>query len=131
MNPNTAEEKVKPFRLVKYFTFTSIIVIFFGTIVLSILNTHWSREMQREKSKEYALLMIENLNHQIFLRFIIPVAYEYGRIRLREKAQFELMDKVVRTTLHSFPVEMVNIYDLDTETGKFRVLREGHMDQSV
>ena len=24
-----------------------------------------------------------------------------------------------------------NIYDLDTETGKFRVLREGHMDQSV
>ena len=112
MNPNTSEEKTKPFRLVKYFTFTSIIVIFLGTIVLSILNTHWAREMQRQKSEEYALLLIENLNHQIFLRFIIPVAYEFGRVQLREKAQFELMDKVVRTTLHSFPVEMVNIYDL-------------------
>jgi len=30
MNPNISEEKVKPFRLVKYFTFTSIIVIFLG-----------------------------------------------------------------------------------------------------
>jgi len=24
-----------------------------------------------------------------------------------------------------------NIYDLDTETGKFRVIREGHLDQSI
>ena len=112
-NSKISEEKVKPFRLVKYFTFTSIIVIFLGTILLSILNTHWARTMQRQKSEEYALLMIETLNHQIFLRFIIPVAFEYGRIQLRNKEQFELMDKVVRATLHSFNVEMVNIYDLN------------------
>jgi hypothetical protein len=24
-----------------------------------------------------------------------------------------------------------NVYDLDTETGKFRVIREGHLDQSI
>lgn len=112
-NSQISEERVKPFRLVKYFTFTSIIVIFLGTIVLSILNTHWARAMQRQKSEEYALLMLENLNHQIFLRFIIPVAFEYGRIQLRNKDQFEMMDQVVRTTLHSFNVEMVNIYDLN------------------
>ena len=93
--PQISEERVKPFRLVKYFTFTSIIVLFLGTIILSILNTHWARTMQRQKSEEYALLMLENLNHQIFLRFIIPVAFEYGRVQLRNKAQFELMDKVV------------------------------------
>lgn len=115
MTLQSSEEKVKPFRLVKYFTFTSLIVIFSGTIILSILNTHWARTMQREKSEEYALLLIENLNHQIFLQFIIPVALKYGGIRLREKEQFEHMDKVVRSTLHSFKVEMVNIYDM-TET---------------
>jgi two-component system, NtrC family, sensor histidine kinase HydH len=107
-----SEEKVKPFRLVKYFTFTSLIVIFSGTIILSILNTHWARTMQRQKSEEYALLLIENLNHQIFMQFTIPVALKYGETRLREKEQFELMDKVVRSTLHSFKVEMVNIYDM-------------------
>lgn len=107
------EEKIKPFRLVKYFTVTSLILIFMGTIILSMLNTHWARAMQREKSEEYALLIIENLNHQIFLQFIMPVVMRYGKIQLRNKEQYELMDKVVRNTLHSFKVETVNIYDMN------------------
>lgn len=106
-------ERAKPFRLVKYFTFTSLIAIFFGTIVLSVLNTHWVRSMQYQKSEDYALLLIENLNHQVFLQFILPVGLKYGRIELRNEEQFERMDSVVRTTLHSFNVEMVNIYSKD------------------
>lgn len=107
------EEKVKPFRLVKYFTFTSLIVIFLGTLALSFFNTHWARTMQLEKSEKYALLLVENLNHQIFLQFVIPVALRFGKIQLRKKKQFERMDKVVRSTLHSFKVKKVNIYDVD------------------
>ena len=113
MNPQTAEEKVKPFRLVKYFTFTSLIVIFIGTLVLSLFNTHWAKTMQQQKSEDYASLLIENLNHQVFLQFIIPVALKFGKIRLSDKNQFERMDKVVRSTLHSFKVDMVNIYDME------------------
>jgi hypothetical protein len=107
------EEKAKPFQLVKYFTITSLILIFLGTIILSMLNTHWARAMQREKSEEYARLIIENLNHQIFLQFIMPVVLRYGKIQLRNEEQYELMDKVVRNTLHSFNVEKVNIYDMN------------------
>ncbi len=113
MTHPSSEEKVKPFRLVKYFTYTSIIVIFFGTIVLSVLNTHWARKMQRDKSEEYARLLVENLNHQIFLRFLVPMALKYGRIKLREKEQYEHLDMVVKATLHSFSVEMVKIYDME------------------
>jgi len=69
--------------------------------------------MQLEKSEKYALLLVENLNHQIFLQFVIPVALRFGKIQLRKKEQFERMDKVVRSTLHSFKVKMVNIYDVD------------------
>jgi len=112
-NDQTVEERSKPFRLVKYFTVTSLVLIFMGTIILSMLNTHWARAMQREKSEEYALLIIENLNHQIFLQFIMPVVLRYGKIQLRNQEQYELMDKVVRNTLHSFKVETVNIYDMN------------------
>uniref|UniRef100_UPI0009F8B563 sensor histidine kinase n=1 Tax=Desulfosarcina cetonica TaxID=90730 RepID=UPI0009F8B563 len=97
----------------KYFTFTSLIVIFIGTIILSVLNTHWVRSMQYQKSEDYALLLIENLNHQVFLQFILPVGLKYGKIELRNKEQFERMDNVIRSTLHSFKVEMVNIYSKD------------------
>lgn len=103
-------ERSKPFRLVKYFSFSSLILIFFGTIVLSILNTHWIRTMQFSKSEAYALLLIENLNHQVFMQFILPVGIEFGKIELRHKDQYERMDRVVRSTLHSFKVDMVNIY---------------------
>jgi signal transduction histidine kinase len=41
------------------------------------------------------------------------VVLKYGKIQLRNKEQFELLDKVVRSTLHSFQVKMVNIYDMD------------------
>ncbi len=105
-------EQGKPFRLVKYFTIASLIIIFVGTIILSVLNIQWARRLQLEKNKDYALLLIENLNHQIFLQFVIPTILKKNRIQLREKSQFELMDKVVRSTLHGFNVDMVNIYDL-------------------
>jgi two-component system sensor histidine kinase HydH len=113
MNPSIPSERSKPFRLVKYFTFTSLIVIFIGTIILSVLSTHWVRAMQYQKSEDYALLLIENLNHQVFLQFILPVGLKYGKIELSNEEQFERMDSVVRSTFHSFKVEMVNIYSKD------------------
>ena len=105
-------EKVKPFRLVKYFTFTSLIVVFMGAIILTVLNTHWMRSINREKSEDYALLLVENLNHQVFLQFIVPVTLKFGKVQLREKEQYQHLDKVVRSTLHSFKVDMVTIYDM-------------------
>jgi signal transduction histidine kinase len=105
------EEKTKPFRLVEYFTFSSLIAIFLGTLVLAALNTHWARANQRQKSEDYALALVENLNHQVFLQFVIPVALKYGKIQLRNPEQFDRMDKVVRSTFHSFKVESVNIFD--------------------
>jgi len=113
MTDQPLEEKTKPFRLVKYFTITSLVLIFLGTIILSMLNTHWARAMQRQKSEEYALLILENLNHQVFLQFVMPVVIKYGRIQLRDPEQYERLDKIVRNTLHSFKVETVNIYDMN------------------
>ena len=106
-------EKIKPFRLVKYVTVVSLVVVFIGTIILAVLNTHWARSMQFQKREEFALLLAENLNHQMFFQFIIPMALKFGKIRLRDKEQFERMDQVVRSTFRSFNVEMVNIYDMN------------------
>ena len=115
MAPNLPEEKIKPFRLVKYFAFTGLIVIFLMTIILSVLNTHWVKTMQRKKSEDYAHVMIENLNHQVFLQFIVPVVMLTGKIQLSQQEQFERMDNVVRSTMHSFKVETVNIYSMDNK----------------
>ncbi len=112
MKSRMNSEKIKPFRLVKYFTFSSLIAVFIGTLVLSLLNIHWARSFQLKKSQAYALVLMENLNHQVFLQFIVPVVLKYGKIELSNAEQFRRMDDVVRSTLHSFHVAMVNIYDM-------------------
>jgi two-component system, NtrC family, sensor histidine kinase HydH len=112
MKPNLSEERVKPFRLVKYFTFSGLVVIFLVTLILAILNTHWVKSMQRKKSEDYAHALIENLNHQVFLQFILPIGMKFGKVQLRNQEQFERMDNVVRSTLHSFKVEDLNIYSM-------------------
>jgi signal transduction histidine kinase len=112
MQSRSVPERAKPFRLVKYFSFSSLILIFCGTIILSVLNTQWIRSMQFTKSEDYALLLIENLNHQVFMQFLLPVGLKHGKIELRDPEQQERMDSVVRSTLHSFNVDLVNIYGM-------------------
>lgn len=103
----------KPFRLVKYFTFSSLIVMFLATIIISVLNAHWAKRTLMEKSEEYNRLLVENLNHQIYIRFVLPTVLREGEIQLRKDAQYEKIDSVIKSTLHSFHVEMVNLYGTD------------------
>lgn len=104
-------ERKKPFKLVKYFTFSSLIVILLGALALSIVIAHRAETVLIKKSEDYALLMAENLNHQVFLQFVIPAYLKFGEvIQLRNKVLFERLDQVVRNTLHSFSVETVNIF---------------------
>ena len=114
MDNKKPEERIKPFRLVKYFTFTGLIVIFLVTIILSVLNTHWVKSMQRQKSEDYARSLIENLNNQIFVQVIVPIGLMFeGNIQFSKPENFERMDKVVRNTLHSFEVETLNFYSME------------------
>jgi len=103
-------EKTKPYRLVKYFTFTSLVVVFIGALVLSVLFTHWMRTINRTKSEDYARLLIANLNYQVFNNFSIPVVLKFGGIQLHNKEQFDLMNSVVRNAVQGYHVEMVRIY---------------------
>lgn len=105
-------KEIRPFRLVKYFTFSSIAAMLVATIIISGINSHWVKNLLQQKNEEYAHLLIENLNHQVYLQFVIPVVLKYGKIKLREENQHKRMDRIVKNTLHSFNIEMVNIYDM-------------------
>jgi two-component system sensor histidine kinase HydH len=103
---------IKPFKLVKYFTFTSLIVILVGSLALSMVIAKRAETVMLKKSEDYALLMAENLNHQVFLQFIVPAALQFGQvIQLQNRVLFDRLDQVVKNTLHSFRVETVNIFD--------------------
>lgn len=107
------QQSIQPFRLVKYFSFTGFFVILVFTFILSLFISQQAKNMLLKQSEDYARLVAENLNHQVFLQFILPMAQIYGRIRLREEVQFRQLDAVIRSTIHGFNVEKVNVYDFD------------------
>ena len=110
-------ENIRPetnrFRLVKFFAYTSFVILIISSFTLSMVISQRATKVLMNTYENHALLIANNLNHQVFHYFTIPVRYRYGAISLREKEQSDLMDKIVRTTIHSLNIEQVNIYDME------------------
>ena len=113
IKPNSGTDSIKSFKLVKYFIIIGLAVIFLAGAVITTLDNHWLRSMQRRQNSNYAQVILENLNHQIFNLFIAPIVLNGGQIRTSDPKQFMMLDQVVRNTLHSYKVTTVNIYNMD------------------
>ncbi len=102
----------KQFRLVKFFAWASFIVLAIFSFPFSVVLSHQAKETLLTSYQNSALLIGKNLNHQVFQSFVIPVVTRYGRIKLSDSDQYDLMDRVVKNTIHGFNVDVVNIYDI-------------------
>jgi signal transduction histidine kinase len=60
--------------------------------------------------ENYALLLGQNLSHQVFQNYMLPTVTRYGYTRLSDKDQYELVDKIVKNTTYSFRIDLVNLY---------------------
>jgi two-component system, NtrC family, sensor histidine kinase HydH len=101
------------FRLVKFFSYASFIVFILFSFPFSVIISQKAKDILMKSYENYALLLGENLNHQVFQNFMIPVTRRYGKVRLRDKEQYEWMDQIVKNTIHSFRIDVVNIYDIN------------------
>lgn len=108
---NAPPEGGKPFKLVKYFFLSSFAVVLVFALALSFLISQRSEEALQKRTESFALLLAENLNHQVFFNFVVPVTFAFGQVQLRNPDQFNRLDKIIRNTIYSFKVEKVNIYD--------------------
>lgn len=104
-------EALKPFRLVKFFSFTALVVILICTLILGWLLSDNAKNVMLTRSEAYAYLLAENLNQQVFQQFVVPAVLRYGEIALRNRNQFELLDTVVRTTTNGLKVDAVTLFD--------------------
>jgi two-component system, NtrC family, sensor histidine kinase HydH len=102
---------LEPFKLVEYFSFSSLAVILVFTLLLSWLISENARKVMLEQNEEYSLLLAENLNQQVFRRFVLPAVIRYGGIALRNPEQFELLDGIVKGVIQGLKIDSVTIYD--------------------
>ena len=102
---------LRPFRLVTSFSFSSLAVILALTLALSWLISANARRVMLKQSEEYTLLMAENLNQQVFRRFVLPTALRYGNIALSNHEQFDSLDRIVRGIIQGMKIDAVTLYD--------------------
>lgn len=104
-----------PFQFAKFISFSSFLLLVATAIILSIFVSNYAREVLLRKNTDFALLLAENLNHQIFQRFTLPTILGFGKVELKNKAQYERLEQVIKTTIHSFHVLEVRIYNNNGE----------------
>ncbi|MEE4353456.1 MAG: ATP-binding protein [Desulfatiglans sp.] len=106
----TSEER--QFRLVKYFAYTSFIVLIIFSFPFSVLISRQAKEILMKNYENYALLLGQNLNYQVYQNFVVPAVMRFGAVSLVDKRQQERLDKIIKTTIHSLNIDLVNVYDI-------------------
>jgi len=101
----------RPFRLVKFISFTGLGLILITTMVLSWVISNYAKRVMLDRSESYSLLLAEHVNRQVFLQFVLPTALRYGEIALRNPSQFKRLDTVVHNTTEGLNVDSVTIFD--------------------
>ncbi|MCJ2165667.1 MULTISPECIES: ATP-binding protein [unclassified Pseudodesulfovibrio] len=105
------EDGSSPLQFVKVISWTLLVIILGFSLLLSLFISKYAEQTLLEKQEAFGLLLAENVSHQLFTRFVIPTVLKFGAIRLRNEDQANAMDQVVRSTIHSFHVSSLRIYD--------------------
>ena len=108
---NVDSATIKPFRLVKFFSFSGLVVFLLFTVALSLIIANNTKNVLLEHSEEYAQVFAQNINHQVFQQFVLPTVLRYGKISLRNPTQFKRIDAIVRNVTHGLNIESVSILD--------------------
>lgn len=113
--PAAGPAKKGAFGVAKALSWSSIILIFLSGLFLSIVISNSARETLLEKQKEFALLLADNLNQQIYRRFTLPTILGVGYIALEEAEQYNRLDKVVHWSTQGLAMRDIRIYGHDKE----------------
>lgn len=102
--------RLKPFRMVKFFSYTSLGFIAFSTLALSWIISAHTTKVLLERSKLYTEVYAQNVSHQIFQQFVLPLALQNRQIAIQDPRQFAKLDSIVQTMRTSVDLLSVTIY---------------------
>ncbi|MBQ7617626.1 MAG: two-component sensor histidine kinase [Desulfovibrio sp.] len=106
-----APEQELPLSYARTLYWLSLVFILLTNLGLSFFISNSAQETLLTKQKEFAHLLVENLNNQIFRRFALPTILGRGRIALRQPTQYEHLSRVVKSVIQGLPVARLRIYD--------------------
>lgn len=109
--PSTAPADINPGGFSRYLALIFLVLVLGLAVFLSVMIGNSARDVVLQKQQAFSSLLAENLNHQIFRRYTLPTLFSYGRIALRQPAQYERLDQLIEQLIHGMNVQELNIFD--------------------
>ena len=100
-----------PLSYARALSWISLVLILCTSLGISAVIANSAKESLLTKQTDFALLLAENLNHQMYRRFALPTMLVFGRIALRQPQQYERLDHVVLSVIHGWQMKSLRIYD--------------------
>ncbi len=97
--------------MARVLSWVMLILVLASSLFLSFFISNTMRTALINSQEEYALLLAQNMNKQIFRRFTLPVAMASGRVALADPDQYRLLDEVVLSLMHGLQIDRIRIYD--------------------
>jgi len=109
-NPS-ASNSGGPFRLLKYFFLSGFAVIAVVTFLLGAFLYSRNVDTLLKSAENYARLLAENLNYNIFIGFYAPLKARGTKMDLRKWDQFGALDSLIKDFTYGLKIDRIKIID--------------------
>jgi signal transduction histidine kinase len=123
-NDSPSLAPIRPFALVKFFSFATLLVFLVFTPIFAVLIANHANRVMLRRSEEYALLFARNVNQQLYERFILPSFRRFGSIIPAHPGQQKRFDVIIRNITHGMKVESVSIFDQQEDVVVYSTVSE-------
>ena len=100
-----------PFRLLKYFIISGFAAISIVTLLLGAFLYTRSVDTLLRGAENYARLLAENLNYNIFVGFYAPLKARGMAMDLRKWDQFGALDSLIKDFTYGLKIDRIKIID--------------------
>ena len=109
-NPSSQESR-GPFRLLKYFFISGFAVIAVVTFLLGAFLYSRNIDTLLKGAENYARLLAENLNYNIYIGFYAPLKARGSKMDLRKWDQFGALDSLIKDFTYGLKIDRIKIID--------------------
>lgn len=100
-----------PFRLLKYFIISGFVVIAIVTFLLGAFLYSRSVDTLLKGAENYARLLAENLNYNIYIGFYAPLKARGVPMDLRKWDQFGALDSLIKDFTYGLKIQRIKVID--------------------
>jgi len=101
-----------PFRLLKYFIISGFAVIAIVTFLLGAFLYTRNVDTLLRSAENYARLLAENLNYNIYIGFYAPLKTRGTPMDLRKWDQFGALDSLIKDFTYGLKIQRIKVIDL-------------------